>query len=299
MQDCNDALWRVRIQRDQLRAERAGLQVELDQYQRTLDDMQHNRQTLETSNRELRTRVRTLGTELAERNAAATVQSPESDPDNRVSDDTDDSGSLDTEILLLRADIVALRAKLAAVSAELKRQRQRSLNQAQFRSQVAQCATDKERLAKFGTDFDVNSPLYRVLLKVANSVDNAGPQPTAAEQALLGRFMETLAQRKFAMAVARLDDNPRAKLEPLLDQWDAKEDECTFFSVDISLPLPGGDTCHNACFVFFSFFDRWLTRNPHHSRQHFPSKKSGNETSPGRVGRSQAAVSGPQPLGMQ
>lgn len=154
--------------------------------------------------------------------------SPEEPPGGGGSGGGGPVGPRDAELRQLRADIQRLRDELTETNAALVRLQQRGRNTAAFRAGIAGCPTENDKLAQFGTSLDVNSPLYAVLLKLADSVDHGGPGLTRAEVALVERFQTTLAERKFVMAEALRSDHPRPLLEPRLDAWDQGEDECKF-----------------------------------------------------------------------
>lgn len=302
LQDCQDKLDHETRARQALMRERDALKEEVDLAHETLADLSKLRRDADANSKERKIRetaleaeIQALKAELAARDAKGASSPPPrpppppppSDP-NSPSDSGGGGGSggpgsgpHDAELRQLRDAIARHRADLATTNAALARVQQRARHTAAFRAGIAACATENEKLARFGGSLDASSPLYAALRTLADAADNGDGPPalTRAEAALIGRFQATLAERKFAIAAAMRSEDPRGLLEPRMDAWEHGEGECTSWIVFV---VPKSlEVLHYSDSANIKFDCRG---------QHFARQNHGDKTSSPQTARSREHV---------
>ncbi|CAN8106229.1 unnamed protein product [Discula destructiva] len=259
LQNLDDEMRRLEEDQAALLAELDDVRREADEAHDFIDTISQARETAldkarDSTAREtaMRQRVVALEAELAQRDVASGKAdggqpAGTNNPDGLPVIPPGGVGArpaFDVEVQQLRAEVQRLQVELAATQAERTRLEQRRRKATQFRAQLTASTTEKEKLANFGTAIDASSALYQTLLKLADSVDNAGPPLSANEKRQFHRFAATLLERKFVMAQAQHHDHPRQFLEPHLDAWDREEAECMSSAPTLCLDCPYlGNSC--------------------------------------------------------
>lgn len=161
---------------------------------------------------------------------------------NHSPSDPSDNAALKDEIRQLQKQLQDSQDELEKARDELKTFRVYKKKQEDgplIKAKIAACATENEKLHRFGGTLDLASQLYRTLKKLADFHDDGGPEPTSVEYAQMKQFKDCVDERRRIMFQARTHPDPRAFMKPYLDKWYeiAEKGDCMFTFATISFLL--------------------------------------------------------------
>lgn len=244
LQDATDELDETKRERARLEEERDRFKKELNEACETLQSVHERRQKLQDEKDKHKMREADWEKEK-ERfevqieqltkacSAGDGIKSCSASPPKLEIDKSSHSTGDASENAAPKGEIQRLQEQLKDSQDELKifrAYRKRREDEHIYKTKIAACATENEKLHKFGGTLDLESRLYRTLKKLADFHDNGGPEPTSEEYAQMKDFKSCIDERRRIIFQARTHPDPRGFMKPYLDKWSemARKGDCTF-----------------------------------------------------------------------
>lgn len=250
LQDATDELEATKRERAGLEEDRDRFKKELDETRETLQSVHERRQRLqdekdkhkireadwekEKERFEARIDQLTKARPAEPGNEGPSTTPPKIDESSRSPPgDASKNTALKEEIQQLQKQLKDSQDELKKAQDELKifrAYRKKQEDEHIYKAKIAACATENEKLQKFGGTLDSESRLYRTLKKLADYHDNRGPEPTSEEYAQMKEFKSCIDERRRIMFQARTHRDPRGFMKPNLDKWSeiARKGDCMF-----------------------------------------------------------------------
>lgn len=226
---------------------RQKLQDEKDKHRMREADWEKEKQRFEAQIKQL-TQVRSIGGATG----GSSADPPKVDESSHSPGDASENAALSDEIQKLQKQLKDSQGELRKARDELKNfrvYRKKQQDEFKFKAGIAACATENERLHKFGGTLDPESQLYRTFKKLADFHDSGGPELTPEECAQMQEFKDCIDERRRIMFQARTHPDPRALMKPYLDKWHeiANKGGCMFTFTTISFPqMPSSRISHGS-----------------------------------------------------
>lgn len=246
LQDATDELDVTKRERDRLEEDRDRFKKELNEARETLQSVHERRQKLqdEKDKHKMREADWEKEKERLEAQIEQITKARSADAGNEDSSASppkiDKSSRSLSENAALKDEKQQLQKQLQDSQDELKKAqdelkifrvyRKKQEDEPIYKAKIAACATENEKLHKFGGTLDLESRLYRTLKKLADFHDTGGPEPTSEEYAQMKEFKSCIDERRRIMFQARTHPDPRGFMKPYLDKWSdiARKGDCTF-----------------------------------------------------------------------